>query len=928
MAWPAQGVSTPGAMMLLGRRSECEVIDRLLGNARSGQSGVLVIRGEPGVGKTALLDYAVGAGPDLRIVRAAGTESEMKLPFAALHRLFAPLPDHRDRLPGPQREALDITFGMSPGHAPDRFLVGLAVLGAFADVAEQRALVCIVDDAHWLDQASAQTLAFVARRLLAESVVMVFAARTPLPELQDLPELELKGLEAHDARELLAPVLAGPLDEDVVDRFIAETRGNPLALLELPSGMTPGQVAGGFGRPLSVDLPGRIEESFRRRRETLPEDTQLLLLVAAAEPAGDPAVVWRAAERLGVQASALEPAKRAALIEIDGLVHFRHPLVRSEVYRDAAPEQRRRVHEALAEATDPKSDPDRRAWQLAEAASGADESVASELERAAGRAQERGGLAAAAAFIGRAAALTPGQHERTRRTLLAAQAHYAAGSVNEALTLLATADPGEFDDRWRAKVHLLRAQIMYASRRGSDAQPLLLEAARELEQVDPDLARATYLEAMSAAIFAGRLIGDGDLAELSAAALSGAPLPDSPGPNDLLLEGLATWFTDSYAAAAPLVKDALSAFRADQGPRPYPAGWLFLAGWAAAVMWDEESWLLLTEKQLTRARETGELTAVPYALGSRSIILALSGELSAAASMVDEMRAVTRASGIAEPPNAALWLPALGGRESELDELIAIVAPEARQQGEGFVLGAIELVQATRYNGLGHYEEALAVANSRSEAPEQSGPWIVSAVELVEAAVRCGVREPAETALAQICERTQACGTDWALGTEARSRALLSEGETAEQLYQLAIERLGRTRMRLDLARAHLLYGEWLRRERRRLDARKLLRAALDAFTNMGTEAFARRAERELLASGERARTRSVETRSQLTPQETQIAQMARDGVSNAQIGERLFISRHTVAYHLRKVFTKLGISSRSQLAQVIPAEPRLAAGA
>jgi DNA-binding CsgD family transcriptional regulator len=738
--------------------------------------------------------------------------------------------------------------------------------------------------------------------------------------------MEVEGLDARDARELLASVLPWPLDEDVADRFIAETRGNPLALLELPSGMTPGQVAGGFGGQLSVDLPGQIEESFRRRRETLPGDPQLLLLVAAAEPAGDPAVVWRAAEGLGVERTALEPATRAGLLEIDSGVRFRHPLVRSEVYWSATREQRRRVHEALAEATDPEADADRRAWQLAEAAPGADESVASELEHASDRAQERGGLAAAAAFIARSAALTPDPRKRTRRTLAAAQAHYEAGSLDDALALLATVDPSEVDDRRRPKVHLLRAQITYTSRRGRDAHPLLLQAARELEAVDPDLARATYLEAMSAAIFEGRLGGDRDLAVLSTAALSGAPLPEAPGPSDLLLRGLATWFTGSYAAGVQLVKDALSAFRADQAVRPYPAGLLFLAGWAAAVLWDEETWLLLTEKQLARARGTGELTAVPSALGSRSMILAISGELSSAASMVDELRAVTRASGIADPPNAAFWLPALGGRESELQELIAVASPEAERRGEGYAFSAIEFVQAALYNGLGRYEEALTAAKSASRVAEQQvvSPTL-SVVELVEAAVRCGERELAATALAQLCDRTQASGTDWARGAEARSRALLSEGERAEQLYQLAIERLRRTRLRIDLARAHLLYGEWLRRERRRLDAREQLRTALEAFMAMGTDAFAQRAERELLATGERARKRSVETRSELTPQEAQIARMARDGLSNAEIGERLFISQHTVAYHLRKVFTKLGISSRNQLVHVLPAQPSLA---
>jgi DNA-binding CsgD family transcriptional regulator len=915
--------------MLLGRRSDCEVVDGLLDGARARRSGVLVVRGEPGVGKTALLEYAVDSASDLRVVRGVGVESEMELAFAALHQLCGPLLDRMDRLPGPQRAALETTFGVKAGLAPDRFLVGLAVLSLLSDVAEERPLLCVVDDAQWLDRASAQTLAFVARRLLAESVVIVFAAREPGEELQGLPELALRGLRDEEARELLASMIRWPLDEQVREQIVAEARGNPLALLELPHALEAGRLAGGFGLLDALPLPGRIEASFLQRLEALPGDTQQLLLVAAAEPVGDGALLWRVAERLGIDSAAvLEPAKSAGLLEIDGRVRFRHPLVRSAVYRAATVEDRRRVHQVLAEATDPEVDPDRRAWHLAEATSGPDDDVAAELERAAGRAQARGGLAAAAAFLERASTLTVAPSHCARRALAAAQAKFEAGAIDQALALLATAEANSLDELQKARLDLLRAQITYASRRGSDAHPLLLQAARELQEVDPDLARATYLEAINAAIFTGRLGDDRDLAELSAAARSGPPLPDSPGPNDLLLEGLATWFTDSYAAGAPLVKDALSAFRSDQGLRPYPAGWLFLAGWAAAVLWDADSWLLLTEKQLTRARETGELTAVPSALGSRSTILAISGELASAASMVDELRAVTSATGIAAPPSAALWLPALGGRESELDQMIAIVAPVAEQRGEGYAFSAIELVQAGLYNGLGRYEEALTAARSASQVADQVVSPTLSVVELVEAAVRCGERELAATALAQLCDRTQASGTDWALGAEGRSRALLSEGETAEQLYQLAIVRLGHTRLRVDLARAHLLYGEWLRRERRRLDAREQLRAALEAFTAMGTEAFAQRAERELLATGERARKRGVETRSDLTSQEAQIARMARDGLSNAEIGERLFVSQHTVAYHLRKVFNKLSITSRNQLHRALPAEPGATAAA
>jgi DNA-binding CsgD family transcriptional regulator/tetratricopeptide (TPR) repeat protein len=907
-------------LMLHARQEECAVLDGLLEGARAGQSGVLLVRGEAGVGKTVLLEYAVESASDLAVLRAAGAESEMELAFAALHQLCAPMLDRLDRLPGPQREALETTFGVSAGAAPDRFLVGLATLSLLSEVADERPLLCVIDDAQWLDRASAQALAFVARRLQADSVVMLFATREPSGELAGLPELVVGGLRHADARKLLASVIPGRLDERVADQLVSETRGNPLALLELPRGLSSAQLAGGFGLPGALSLEGRIEESFQQRLEALPEDTQRLLLVAAAEPGGDPTLVWRAAERLSITRTAVEPAESAGLIEIDRSVRFRHPLVRSAVYRAATTQQRLRVHRALADATDARVDPDRRAWHLAEATARPDEDVAAELERAAGRAQARGGLAAAAAFLERAAALTPERAPRARRALAAAQTKYEAGALDDALALLATAEPGALGNLERPRVDLLRAQIAFASRRGSDAPPLLLKAARQLEAVDSELARATYLEALSAARFAGPLGRGAGVVEVSEAALAGPQPPQPPRPPDLLLQGLAVLFTEGYATGPPILKDALRAFRRETVLPPREARWLPLACQAAADVWDDVTWRLLATREVERARNRGALTAMPLVLSTLSYIHAISGELAAAEALLDEIKAATEATGIASHRYVAIWIAALRGREGELSELIEITTSEAVSRGEGFALAIAAQVTAVLNNGLGRYDVALAAVREAVDVElfsEMGSPRAVA--ELIEAAVRCGEHDLAERALERLTVTTQASGTDWALGVEARSRALLADADAADSVYQEAIARLGRTRLRLQLARGHLVYGEWLRRERRRLDAREQLRTALEMFTSMGTEAFASRAERELLATGERVRKRSVETREELTAQEAQVRRLAGDGLSNAEIGARLFISRHTVAYHLRKVFSKLDITSRSQLRPALP---------
>jgi DNA-binding CsgD family transcriptional regulator/tetratricopeptide (TPR) repeat protein len=904
---------------LLGRHSESAILDRLLDVVRAGQSRALVIRGDPGIGKTALLEYVVERATGCRVAQAAGVQAEMELAFAGLHQLCAPMLDRLERLPGPQRDALGSAFGLAAGHAPDRFLVGLAVLSLLAEVSEERPLICLVDDAQWLDRASAQALAFVARRLLAESVAVVFAVRTggEEQELMGLPELVVEGLSDRDARALLA--IRGPLGEAVRDRIVVEARGNPLALLELPRAMTAAELASGFGRLDAPGLAGRIEESFERRLDPLPAQTRQLLLIAAAEPVGDPVLLWRAAERLGIGADAATPAAAADLFELGARVRFRHPLVRSAVYRVASHEERRTVHRALAEATDPDVDPDRRAWHRANAAPGPDEDVASEVERAADRAQARGGLAAAAAFLERSAALSMDPARRAARALAAAQATHQVGLPDAALGLLSTAQAGPLDELQRARADLLRAQIAFAVSRGRDAPPLLLAAAKRLEPLDVMLARETYLDALWAAIIVGPLADGGGVPEVAKAARAVAPAPEPPRPADLLLDGLAVLTTEGHSAAVPTLKRVVSAFRSDDISREEGLRWLWLACHVARLVWDDEGWEVLCTRHLQLSRDTGALTVLHLALNQRMGVHEHAGELAAAASLLEEAHAVGESTG--RGLYGALALAAWRGSEADLSELIDARMNDLVARGEGAGVAILPWASALLYNGLGRYEEALVEAQRAGAYHHDVLFTAWGLVELIEAAVRSGKPERAADALRRLSETMCASGTDWALGIEARSRALLSDDEAAERLYREAIERLARTRIRAELARAHLLYGEWLRREKRRLDAREQLRTAHEMFTAMGMEAFAQRAEDELEATGETVRKRSVEAPDQLTAREAQIARLARDGLSNPDIGARLFISPRTVEYHLHKVYGKLDITSRNELASTLGGE-------
>jgi DNA-binding CsgD family transcriptional regulator len=907
------GVSGP---VLRGRARECARLDELLAAIGRGESGALVLRGEAGMGKTALLDYAASQGEGCTVVRAVGVESEMQLPFASLHQLCLPLLEGLEQLPPPQCDALRTAFGLSSSARPDQFLVGLAVLTLLSVAAEGQPVICLVDDAQWLDRCSAHVLSFVARRLQAESVVILFAERDQdqPTELGGLPELALEPLSTADARELLAASVLGALDERVGLRIVAEARGNPLALLELPHGLSSASLAGGFAVAPSLPLMRRVEGSFRRQVDRLPAETQRLLLVAAAEPVGDPMLLWRAAAELGIPIESGAPAEGADLITVGTRVTFRHPLLRSAIYHAAPPNERRNVHRALASATDPEVDPDRRAWHRAHAAFGPDEEVALELELSADRAQARGGIAAAAAFLQRAVALTADPARRAERALAAAQASLEAGAFDAALAVLDTAEVGHVDKLQRARVDLLRARIASSSSFGIGATQLL-KAAEQLELLDVDLARETYLEAWGTALAAGELASAGTLRDVSRAIRSAPPPAHEPLGSDLLLDGLAQLIAEGLGPAAPTLRKAVSAFRDDDKVLQFGS----MAATAAAALWDLESWDAVSTRQLELARDAGALAQLATALQGKGIVVTWSGDFAGAASVIAEADAVTGATGIHIASYGGMLLAAYQGREAEAAALLAATIESATARGEGVAVQFARWTTAVLFNGLGRYGEALIAARQASDAARElfTSHWALT--ELVEACVRGGNSGLAAEALERLVEATSASGADWGLGIVARSRALVSEDGAAEALYLEAITRLGRTPLRPELGRAHLVYGEWLRRENRRMDARVELRTAYEMFISFGAEAFAERTRRELLATGEKVRKRTDETRGQLTAQEEQIARLAADGQTNQEIGARLFLSPRTVEWHLHKVFTKLGVGSRMRLRDKLP---------
>jgi DNA-binding CsgD family transcriptional regulator len=903
---------------LIGRQDECQLLEGLLAQVRAGQSGVLVLRGEAGIGKTELLNHLLERATGCRVVRAVGVQSEMELSYAGLHQLCAPLLSHLDGLPEPQRDALRTAFGMQVGAAPDRFLVGLATLSLLA-AAVDRPLLCVVDDAQWLDRVSAQTLEFVARRLLAEPILLVLAVRESGSRevLADLPELPVRGLNERDSGELLDSVVTGPLDQRVRDRIVAETRGNPLALLELPRGLTLLEMAGGFGGLETRPLSSQIEAGFLRRIRALPTQTQQLLLMAAAEPVGDVSLLRHAAERLDidVEAAATE-AEAAGLMTLGTWVRFRHPLVRSAAHRAVGFEERRRVHRALAESIDPTLYPERRVWHLASATTGPDEAVAAELEETAGRAHARGGVAAAAAFLHRATELTPDPVRRGTRALAAAWAKCQAGAFDTARELVDAAELSPLDGLGAGRATLLRGQIMSAGKSASAGLPLLLEAAKRLQPYDSALAGQTYRDAIYAALTAGRL-ATGGVRDVAEAVLATPEHVDS-GREERLLTGLARVIVEGYSVGTPILMDAVAEFRSEKLSREYGLGWLPLVCRTAHNIWDFAAWSELSAELVDLARDNGALAVLPSALLLRLSNRVFAGDLRGAASLVVEADAIGESIGSSFFAHyGALVVEPFRGREPTTRHAIETVTHDRLLRGEGKVTTATQWATAVLCNGLGRYDEAYVAAERGCENPQELGLSLQSRVELVEAAVRLGRTERAAEAVRTIDEMAQVSGTPWALGTSAATRALVSEGEAADVLHREAIERLDMAETWMDSARARLRYGEWLRLQQRRAEARTRLSEAHEMLSEAGADAFAERARRGLQAVGVKVSVRASTASAALTAKEVEIARLAQGGFTNPEIGARLFLSPHTVEWHLRKVFAKLGISSRKEIGSV-----------
>ncbi|WP_211341543.1 AAA family ATPase [Myceligenerans xiligouense] len=914
---------------LLGRQAECRQVEQLLREAKAGHSGALVVRGEAGIGKTALLEHLrTSAGAlGFRIETSTGIEAETQFAYAGLHQICAPLLDRMSALPEPQRLALGVALGREAGPAPDKFIVGLATLGLLSDAAERSGLLCLVDDAQWLDRASAEVLTFVARRVDAERIAMAFGVRDNGEDhtvFAGLPELRLNGLCEADARALLDSAVAAPLDDDVRDRIIAEARGNPLALLELPTHSRPARLAGGFQHPDVSDIPGRVETEFRNRAGDLPGETRTLLLIAAADPTGDPSLLARAAAHAGIAPESASPAEAAGLIEIGTRVRFRHPLVRSAVYRAARHADRHRAHAALAAATDSALEPDRRAWHAAQAASGFDERIAAELERSAARARARGGSAAAGAFLQRSTELTPDLADRARRALEAAHALREAGAPEPALDLLATAEAGPLDTLQRARVALLRAQIVYHLNRHREAPAMLSEAAVRAARNDPELAREIRLGALDLSMIYGDPIGR----IVARAALDDPAIEGVTRPMDRLLVGLATTMVHEFSSGVPALRDALASLRdvgiPDDQPRLRPGftarrtiGIVHdLSGRIAVGILDDELAHDLTEAYVRSARAAGALAVLPAALSLHANVLIISGEIARARELVAQSISITEATGGVRSRHSETILAAWSGDRATSIRLHDVTLRDPSHPANGAEVGLAKYATAVLYNALGEYTKAQHAAEATCASLELSLSTIGLA-ELIEASARAGDPDTAANALQRLTARAKACDTAWARGLEARSRALTTVGPSAEAHYREAIAQLEASRIAGEAARAHLVYGEWLRREGRRQDARDALRTAHDLLSAMGAEAFAARAANELRATGERPRKRMTQSTDELTAQELQVARHVVTGATSREVGAQLFLSPRTIEAHLRSIYRKLGIKSRRELREV-----------
>ncbi|SFC76338.1 regulatory protein, luxR family [Nocardioides terrae] len=899
---------------LLGRRRECAALDELIQSVEGGLSASLLLHGEAGIGKSALLEYAAQRATGFRVARVAGIESEADLAFGGVHQLCGSFLDHLTELPAPQRDALETAFALRSGSAPDRFLVGLATLSLLADVAAERPLLCLVDDAQWLDRISAQTLAFVGRRLSAEGVLLLTALRDDAPEhpLRALPQLEVSGLADHDARALLTRSAPGRVDPRIRERVLAEARGNPLALLELPR--TTAFIAGS-AHATSVSVGNHLEEEFRRRVQALSPETQRLLLLAAAEQAGDVSLLRRAAEalHLHVEVAAAE-AEASDLFTMRSMARFRHPLVRSAAYGSAPPSEQRQVHRALAEAIDPHIDPDRRAWHLANATAVAKERIAADLVDVSTRAMARGGLAAAAAFLDRAAELTPDPARRGARTLRAATLEAQAGEFSRAIELLDSARLHPLTERDEAQADLVRGQVLAASRSASAGLPLLLSAAKRLEALDPWSAKQTYRDALYAAMTAGSVPQEAGTAEHVAAAILSVRPQQDPTRDDLLLEGAARLVAGDAGGLHPL-QQALAGYQGDELPPDEALGWLPLACRMAHDAWEFDTWSALSARLVELARVSGALAVLPSAFLLRLSNRVFAGDLATGEALLAQAAALADVAGGSVAANyGALVLAPWQGREERTAAIIQRINADSLLEDEGKVVTATQWAAAVLANGSGRHEEALTAGRAGAAHPAEMGLATWSMVEVAEAAARLGRPDEAGDAVRHLRSRALASGSDWARGTAAYVSALVTSGQDAEADYLEAMERLDRAGVGALAARAHLVYGEWLLDSGRIGEGRERLTHAHELLDRMGVAAFAERALTALGTSGVPVERRPSAASSPLTPQELHIAELAAAGMTNPEIGAELFLSAHTVEWHLRKVFTKLGIRSRREI--------------
>jgi DNA-binding CsgD family transcriptional regulator len=905
---------------LFDRIDERGVVDQLVQSAVSGLSGTCVFVGDAGMGKTALLEYAVENGHKLRHLVISGVEAESELGYAALHRLLLPFLRDRDQLPRPQRAALESAFGLERGEPADRFLVGLACLSLLADNAAKQRLLCIIDDAQWIDRESLEALSFVARRLEADGIALMFAIRDlgSVPgALDGLPTVTVAGLPEEAALDLLASQAQRPLEPDIARRLVSSTGGCPLALIEVASGLTEQQLLGGqmFGDRLPIGR--RLEGHFLAQVRELDPTAQLFLLVAATESSGDLTLVRRAAYDLGSDAASEDAAFASGLIALRPNVVFRHPLIRAAVYGGALGAQRDQVHIALAALLD-GVDPDRRVRHLASAARQPDADLALELEDSGIRAANRGGYAAAVSVFLEAARVSLGANDRTQRLLVAAKFALLAGMPQRADALLAQTFENLVDPELRAQAMLLDGMLRTPLADPASAPARLVAAAEALAPFDDALARDALCEALSASLVAQRYTTGTTPQDVARAALVTIDRTTSAASLvDLLIQGTAYLLLSDYSNAVPVLERAVALIRAGDISRYDMSGNLVTC--ILNELGDDSTYNLWVRNIEEHARQRGALIVLQLALVGRAKAELRSGRFMAAEMTYDEVVTITGVIGGVPEFYELLKceLFAWRGQEEEARATAARLREWSAAIGSTVATNLANRSIATVELAAGHWSDALEAVEPLLD-PVAVGQNRLALPIAINAASRAGKRELATHYVAELSARTPS-DTAWGQGQVTLGRALIADDGGADVLYVEAIRLLESTSVVVEALQARLAYGEWLRRQKRRIDARAQLRVAYDRFSEIGATGFATRALAELEATGERAHKRSISVKSNLTPQETQAARRAASGATNKEIAAEMYISANTVDYHLRKVYRKLGISSRFELRDALP---------